>query len=172
MPLNMGARRAINFRGRQVLDVGRFYRGAPRTQGSPSSDTTLSREPDSEPADQSDDLTRSLVRLINLPTYPLDRLSRYEATLWRTGQILFTLQCLHGEVIEATEELTGCGTERSYVDKGYRGHKNDKSAPRLHLRPEARRVRGDQTRAPLSLRYRARDRTHEKWPMLPQRPRR
>ena len=75
MPLNMGARRAINFRGRQVLDVGRFYRGAPRTQGSPSSDTTLSSEPDSEPADQSDDLTRSLVRLINLPTYPLDRLS-------------------------------------------------------------------------------------------------
>ena len=31
----------------------------------------------------------------NLPTYPLDRLSRYEATLWRQAcQILFTLQCL------------------------------------------------------------------------------
>jgi hypothetical protein len=26
-----------------------------------------------------------------------------------TGQILFTLQYLYGEVIEATEELTGCG---------------------------------------------------------------
>jgi hypothetical protein len=48
-----------------------------------------------EPADQSDDLTRSFIRLSNLPTYPLDRLSRYEATLWRqTCQILFTLQCL------------------------------------------------------------------------------
>jgi hypothetical protein len=48
-----------------------------------------------EPADQSDDLTRSFIRLANLPTYPLDRLSRYEATLWRqTCQILFTLQCL------------------------------------------------------------------------------
>jgi len=36
-----------------------------------------------EPADQGGDLTRSFVRLSNLPTYPLDRLSRYEATLWR-----------------------------------------------------------------------------------------
>jgi hypothetical protein len=27
------------------------------------------------------------------------------------------------EVIEATETLTGCGIERAYVDKGYRGHK-------------------------------------------------
>ena len=46
-------------------------------------------------ADQYDDLTRAFVRLSNLPTYPLDRLSRYEATLWRQAcQILFTLQCL------------------------------------------------------------------------------
>jgi hypothetical protein len=46
-------------------------------------------------ADQSDDLTRSFVRLSNLPTYPLDRLSRYEATLWRQAcQILFTLHWL------------------------------------------------------------------------------
>ena len=36
-----------------------------------------------EPGDQSNDLTRSIIRLTNLPTYPLDRLSRYEATLWR-----------------------------------------------------------------------------------------
>jgi hypothetical protein len=48
-----------------------------------------------EPSDQSDDLTGSFIRLSNLPTYPLDRLSRYEATLWRQAcQILFTLQCL------------------------------------------------------------------------------
>jgi hypothetical protein len=46
-------------------------------------------------AAESDDLTHSFVRLSNLPTYPLDRLSRYEATLWRQAcQILFTLQCL------------------------------------------------------------------------------
>jgi hypothetical protein len=49
----------------------------------------------SDPAAQTDDLTRSFVRLSNLPTYPLDRLSRYEATLWRQAcQILFTLRCL------------------------------------------------------------------------------
>jgi hypothetical protein len=48
-----------------------------------------------ETAHQSDDLTRSFIRLTNLRTYPLDRLSRYEATLWRQAcQILFTLQCL------------------------------------------------------------------------------
>jgi hypothetical protein len=42
-----------------------------------------------------DDLTGSFVRLSNLPTYPLDRLSRYEATLWRQAcQVLFTLRCL------------------------------------------------------------------------------
>jgi hypothetical protein len=48
-----------------------------------------------EPADPSDDLTRAFVRLSNLPAYPLDRLSRYEAALWRQArQILFTLQSL------------------------------------------------------------------------------
>jgi len=42
-----------------------------------------------------DDLTRSFLHLSNLPTYPLDRLSRYEATLWRQAcQILFALQFL------------------------------------------------------------------------------
>jgi hypothetical protein len=47
------------------------------------------------PADQFDDLTHSFVRISNLPTYPLDRLSRYEAALWRQAcQILFALQCL------------------------------------------------------------------------------
>ena len=50
----------------------------------------------SDPADQMNDLTRSFVRLSNLPTYPLDRLSRYEATLWRQAcQILLTLRCLN-----------------------------------------------------------------------------
>ena len=48
-----------------------------------------------EPNDQSDDLTRTFVRLCGQPTYPLDLLSRYEARLWRqVGQILFTLQSL------------------------------------------------------------------------------
>jgi len=42
-----------------------------------------------------DELTQSFIRLSNLPTCPLDRLSRYEATLWRQAcQILFALQFL------------------------------------------------------------------------------
>jgi hypothetical protein len=42
-----------------------------------------------------DDLTRSFIQLNDLATSPLDRLSRYEAALWKqTCQILFTLQCL------------------------------------------------------------------------------
>jgi hypothetical protein len=44
----------------------------------------------------SDDLTRSFVRLNNLSTCPLDRLSRYEAMLWRQAcQLLFTLQFMN-----------------------------------------------------------------------------
>ena len=43
--------------------------------------------------DQSSDVTRSFLRLTNLPTYPLDRLSRYEASLWRQAcQVLVTLR--------------------------------------------------------------------------------
>jgi hypothetical protein len=43
----------------------------------------------------SDEFTCAFLRLANLPTYPLDRLSRYEATLWRQAcQISFALQFL------------------------------------------------------------------------------
>ena len=46
-----------------------------------------------EPAiDPTADLARCFLRLANLPNFALDRLSRYEATLWRqAGQILFAL---------------------------------------------------------------------------------
>ena len=41
------------------------------------------------------ELARCFLRLANLPNYALDRLSRYEATLWRqAGQILFALDAL------------------------------------------------------------------------------
>jgi hypothetical protein len=43
------------------------------------------------PADQSDGLTRAFVRLNNLPTYPLDRLSRYEAALWRQACQIYSV---------------------------------------------------------------------------------
>jgi len=76
----------------KIIDA--MYRDAIAT------DDTMQQDRDSsaistEPNDKSDDLTRAFVRLSNLPTYPLDRLSRYEATLWRQAcQILFTLRCL------------------------------------------------------------------------------
>lgn len=45
--------------------------------------------------DQSNGPTQAFVRLSRLPTHPLDRLSRYEATLWRQArQILITLRRL------------------------------------------------------------------------------
>jgi hypothetical protein len=46
--------------------------------------------------DPATDLARCFLRLANLSSYPLDRLSRYEAILWRqAGQILFALDALH-----------------------------------------------------------------------------
>jgi hypothetical protein len=46
-------------------------------------------------ADPAAKLARCFLRLANLPNYALDRLSRYEATLWRqVRQILFALDAL------------------------------------------------------------------------------
>jgi hypothetical protein len=51
--------------------------------------------PSVEAADQYEALTKAFVGLSKLPTYPLDRLGRYEAALWRQlRQTLFTLRCL------------------------------------------------------------------------------
>jgi hypothetical protein len=76
--------------------VGAMYRDAVATNDDVRQDQDeLIKPPAPEPDDKSDDLTCAFIRLSNLPTYPLDRLSRYEATLWRQAcQILFTLQCL------------------------------------------------------------------------------
>jgi hypothetical protein len=67
--------------------------------------TSISRSPEAvassgpasvEPAvDPAAELARCFLRLANLPNYALDRLSRYEATLWRqVGQVLFALDLL------------------------------------------------------------------------------
>ena len=58
----------------------------------------LRNQPGSRPnaVEPATDFARCFLRLANLPTYPLDRLSRYEAILWRqVGQILFSLDALH-----------------------------------------------------------------------------
>jgi hypothetical protein len=74
-------------------------RAAPRTETAPNGSIRppdlASRSDRGLADDPPDDLTNSFVRLTNLPTYPLDRLSRYEATLWRQAcQIMFTLHSL------------------------------------------------------------------------------
>jgi hypothetical protein len=57
-----------------------------------SSSILSSPEPAVDPAA---DLAHCFLRLANLPNYALDRLSRYEAILWRqVGQILFALDHL------------------------------------------------------------------------------
>ena len=85
-------------RSHQVSSTSReVVRALFRPPGSVSS-------PDSLPAcgvkvepsvDRADELTRCYLRLADLPNFALDRLSRYEATLWRqAGQVLFTLDAL------------------------------------------------------------------------------
>jgi hypothetical protein len=58
-----------------------------------ATETVRSSEP--EPVEPATDLARCFLRLANLPSFVLDRLSRYEAILWRqVGQILFALDAL------------------------------------------------------------------------------
>jgi hypothetical protein len=58
------------------------------------------RQSDAAPAtecgfDPRTDIADSFLRLAALPTFPLDRLSRYEHTLWRQArQIIFTMESL------------------------------------------------------------------------------
>jgi hypothetical protein len=102
------AKQLLQFRQRRQTHherhriVNSTYRNALATEedlqqdGEPCSSTLDPGPPSTvQPADPSDDLTGAFIRLSNLPTYPLERLSRYEANLWRQAcQILFTLQCL------------------------------------------------------------------------------
>jgi hypothetical protein len=99
--LQFRCRRQAHHECQKIIDT--MYRNAATTEDDMGQDEDAAAasaiDPGSastaQPAGQADDLTRAFVRLSNLPTYPLDRLSRYEATLWRQAcQILFTLQCL------------------------------------------------------------------------------
>jgi hypothetical protein len=87
--------RRAHLNRKKIIDA--MYRNA-NTVGNDArrdDDTFVTGNTNSGSASDQDVLTQSFVRLVNLPTYPLDRLSRYEGTLWRQAcQILFTLQCL------------------------------------------------------------------------------
>jgi hypothetical protein len=96
------AKQLLQFRQRQyahqkrqqIID-GMYQDAVAAEDNMEKADEGTGSQPILEFTDRSDDLTRSFVRLTNLATYPLDRLSRYEATVWRQAcQILFTLRCL------------------------------------------------------------------------------
>jgi len=84
-------------KGRTCGDVVRLEeRGVPQYGYQPASAPNAHSLPAAASSNQPDDLTRSFIRLNNLATCPLDRLSRYEAMLWRQAcQLLFTLQFMN-----------------------------------------------------------------------------
>jgi hypothetical protein len=77
--------------GRAHTVSDRASDGVTNAATAPSS-SSKSVEP---PPDSTIDLARCFLRLANLPNFALDRLSRYEATLWRqAGRILHALDAL------------------------------------------------------------------------------
>jgi hypothetical protein len=68
----------------------------PRGSASSSDSLEISCGRSESHFDRAPHLTHCFLRLADLPNFALDRLSRYEATLWRqVGQILFTLDALN-----------------------------------------------------------------------------
>src|SRR4051812_31659811 len=98
----------FDFQARQLLEfrrerdaqqslIRRFFSPADLNKGVGSDSEHISPAISGPNPDHcSTDLAQCYLRLTNLPTYPLDRLSRYEAALWRqAGQTIFALHALH-----------------------------------------------------------------------------
>ncbi len=92
----------VNIGSREVVRA-LFGRADPVSFDPTSHDVTNGTEAVTDPGSKSveaavepnADFARCFLRLANLPNFALDRLSRYEATLWRqTGRILFALDAL------------------------------------------------------------------------------
>jgi hypothetical protein len=65
------------------------------------------------------ELARCFLRLCNLPNYALDRLSRYEATLWRqAGQILCALDKLDRRKPQERMRRFSLGSEQALLSVG------------------------------------------------------
>ena len=81
------------FRRADLVDVGRDPAAEGMTNA--SEDVANSGPKSVEPDAHTVELARCFLRLANLPNFALDRLSRYEATLWRqVRQTLFALDAL------------------------------------------------------------------------------
>src|SRR5436190_10077027 len=95
------ARQLLEFRRKRDAQqnlVRRFFPPTDLNEGVGSDSPHISQAAISGPnADTcSPDLAQCFLRLANLPSYPLDRLSRYEAALWRqAGHTIFALHALH-----------------------------------------------------------------------------
>src|SRR5580693_4020813 len=90
-----------------------------RSKPVPSSDPTFV-----DPAiDHNTELARCFLRLANLPNYAFDRLSRYEATLWRhVDQILFALDALDRRKPQERRPQTTISNQQEPRDHG--GHRS------------------------------------------------
>src|SRR4051794_16622820 len=95
------ARHLLEFRRKRDAQRNLFHRLFPSTELTEGVESASERVPqggisESNTGACSPDLARCFLRLAHLPSYPLDRLSRYEAALWRkAGQTLFALPTLH-----------------------------------------------------------------------------
>ena len=95
------ARQLLQFRRSRRAQRAPLCKIVHESPGSPDSETFTSRvEPVVNPSDrdgEADGLTPIYLRLCNLQSFPLDRLSRYEASLWRQAwQIMLILQSCGG----------------------------------------------------------------------------
>ena len=78
------------FRRPEYLDVDDAHDAGDAQSGRPATGSANLR------VDPGADMANCFLRLANLPNYALDRLSRYEAILWRqVAQILFSLNVLN-----------------------------------------------------------------------------
>jgi hypothetical protein len=67
--------------------------------------------------DPAGEFARCFLRLANLPNFALDRLSRYEATLWRqAGRILFALQALDRRKPQERSRRNALRSDIEFVD--------------------------------------------------------
>jgi hypothetical protein len=84
-------------------------------------ETVASSQP--ELVDPSAELARCFLRLANLPNFALDRLSRYEAILWRqVSQILFALEASERRKSKNRGRRFPLGSRRTLPDDGPDGY--------------------------------------------------
>jgi hypothetical protein len=106
---------------RQLFSHSREIRAESASGDAASLNAVSAIETLSEPGMKSDatavEFARCFLRLANLPNFALDRLSRYEATLWRqAGRILYALEILDRRKPQERRRRVWSGAE-TYIDR-------------------------------------------------------